>query len=101
MNQNIYSSFSGTLWYVKTYKIIKLYAHITFCRIPASLANKLIFCLNFVRNFMLGMVETYLLAIYQDFSVNKDSKEQKKHSGDFSPLRWHLPQNTAGLLVKI
>ena len=39
----------------------------------------------------------HLLPVHQDFSVNIDPKQQKKHSGDFGPLRWHLPQNTAGL----
>ena len=36
--------------------------------------------------------------VYQNFSVNIDPKEHKKHHGDFGDLRWHLPQNTAGLI---
>ena len=38
-------------------------------------------------------------AVPQDFSVNIDLKLHEKHSDCSGPLRWHLPQNTAGLVA--
>ena len=35
--------------------------------------------------------------VYQNFSVNIDPEEHKKHHGNSAHFRWHLPQNTAGL----
>ena len=43
----------------------------------------------------------HLQPVYQNFSVNIDPKEHQKHHGKFALFRWHLPQNTAGLIVMI